>query len=60
MGLLELLLVVFVVLKLVGYIDWSWWWVVSPLYPALLVWVFVIFVALFGSASVHGSLRSWR
>ena len=31
MGLLEILLIVFVILKLVGAIDWSWWWVLSPL-----------------------------
>lgn len=30
LGLLDVLTVVFVVLKLVGVIDWSWWWVVSP------------------------------
>lgn len=22
--------IVFIVLKLTGYIDWSWWWVLSP------------------------------
>ena len=26
----DLLLVAFVVLKLCGVIDWSWWWVLSP------------------------------
>ena len=30
-GLSSLLLVAFIVLKLAGYIDWSWWWVVSPM-----------------------------
>lgn len=25
-------LIVFVVLKLVGVIDWSWWWVLSPIW----------------------------
>jgi len=25
-----LLTVVFIVLKLIGAIDWSWWWVLSP------------------------------
>ncbi len=25
------LLIVFVVLKLTNVIDWSWWWVLSPL-----------------------------
>ena len=31
MAFSTLLTVAFVVLKLVGVIDWSWWWVVSPL-----------------------------
>ena len=30
LGLGGVLTVVFVVLKLVGVIDWSWWWVFSP------------------------------
>ena len=29
-GLSTVLTLIFVVLKLVGVIDWSWWWVVSP------------------------------
>ncbi len=29
-GVLGLLGVAFVVLKLTGYIDWSWWWVTAP------------------------------
>jgi len=27
-----LLTIVFIVLKLTGYIAWSWWWVLSPLW----------------------------
>lgn len=30
LGLLGVLGVVFIVLKLVGVIDWTWWWVLSP------------------------------
>ena len=30
LGLDSVLGVVFIVLKLVGVIDWSWWWVLSP------------------------------
>lgn len=37
MGLLSLLTVAFVVLKLTGFIDWSWWWVISPLPIGILV-----------------------
>ena len=32
---LELLTLVFVVLKLLGKIDWSWWWVLSPIWLSL-------------------------
>ena len=31
-GLPGILFVVFLVLKLVGIIDWSWWWVTAPLW----------------------------
>ena len=30
MGFSWWLTLAFIVLKLMGYIDWSWWWVISP------------------------------
>jgi hypothetical protein len=43
-----LLAVVFITLKLTDYIDWSWWWVLSPIWiPIVLVLVIaMIYVAL--------------
>lgn len=42
-GFFGLLTILFIGLKLIGYIAWSWWWVLSPLWiPAA--------VALFGFA----------
>lgn len=33
-----LLAILFIGLKLTGYIDWSWWWVLAPLWgPAVFV-----------------------
>lgn len=32
LGLCQLLTVIFATLKLCGKIDWSWWWVLSPLW----------------------------
>ena len=29
-GFVGLLTIAFIVLKLTGYINWSWWWVWSP------------------------------
>ena len=31
-GFTGLLTIVFVTLKLCGVIDWSWWWVLSPIW----------------------------
>ena len=36
-GFLGLLTIVFIVLKLVGTITWSWWWVLSPFWIPLCV-----------------------
>lgn len=40
------LLIVFIVLKLVGVIDWSWWWVLSPLWISTILTVLVIAIAM--------------
>lgn len=37
-----LLTIVFVVLKLTGVIDWSWWWVISPSLISLGVWIVLV------------------
>ena len=37
------LAIVFIVLKLVGTITWSWWWVLSPLWIPFVLW-FVVFI----------------
>ena len=43
MGLLEALTLIFVVLKLMSIIDWSWFWVLSPLIFALLFYAALFF-----------------
>jgi hypothetical protein len=43
MDLEIILFVVFLVLKLTKTIDWSWWWVTSPLWiPVLVFWVLIL------------------
>lgn len=32
----------FITLKLTGYIDWSWWWVLSPFWISLILTVVLI------------------
>ena len=34
MGMLTIL---FIILKLTNYIDWSWWWILSPMWLPLFV-----------------------
>ena len=48
--LLALLLPALIVLKLTGVIDWSWWWVLSPLWISgiLLAPVLCLLLALLG------------
>lgn len=45
--ILGLLGIVFVVLKLLGKISWSWWWVLAPFWaPVALVLGILVIVAI--------------
>lgn len=46
-GFAGLLTILFIGLKLTGYITWSWWWVLSPIWFTFLVFI-VIFIVVFG------------
>jgi phosphoglycerol transferase MdoB-like AlkP superfamily enzyme len=50
-SLVALLFIVFLVLKLTGVIDWSWWWVTSPLWlSALAFFAGLLLFAVIGFA----------
>ena len=36
-GFIGLLTIVFITLKLTNFIDWSWWWVLSPIWVTLII-----------------------
>lgn len=61
-GLCTLLTVLFVGLKLTGYIGWSWWWVLLPAYGPLtlvlgvMILCFLVFMVAWG---VAGLLDRW-
>lgn len=42
LGLGTVLFMVFLILKLTGTIDWSWWWVTSPLWIPLTLGIMVL------------------
>lgn len=46
-GLTGVLFVVFLVLKLTGNINWSWWWVTSPLWIPIALLGSIFIVAVF-------------
>ncbi len=43
------LTILFIALKLTGYIDWSWWWVLSPIWISILA----VFSIALGFALYH-------
>ena len=45
-----LLTIVFVVLKALGYISWSWWWVFAPLWLPWLVFLGIALILVIGAA----------
>lgn len=51
-GIGGVLLIVFIVLKLCGVIAWSWWWVLSPLWIPIALWLAVVAIA--------GIFSSWN
>lgn len=45
-GFVGLLTIVFITLKLLGYITWSWWWVLSPLWISTILFIVVAVLIL--------------
>ena len=39
-----LLTILFIALKLTNFIDWSWWWVLSPMWITCVIFVFAVIV----------------
>lgn len=50
-----LLLIAFVVLKLTHVIHWSWWWVLSPLWIQMLLFVLIFVIAVLAA----GGSKKW-
>lgn len=48
LGVCDILGIVFIILKLVGVITWSWWWVLAPFWiPLAIVILCAIIIAIF-------------
>jgi hypothetical protein len=47
LGLGTVLFLIFMVLKLTNYIDWSWWWVTAPL------WIPIVIIGIVGLIAIY-------
>lgn len=50
-GFSGLLAIVFITLKLTGYITWSWWWVLSPIWIPLVIALIIVLIVLIAKVS---------
>lgn len=69
LGLSSVLTIIFVVLKLVGVIDWSWWLVLLPTLISVGLWIiFIVIYAIllvndnknYGLTSKKGKKDKWK
>ena len=44
-----ILTIIFVILKLTGSIAWSWWWVFSPLWIVLSIFIAIVILIALGA-----------
>jgi len=58
-GFLGLLTVAFVVLKLIGQIDWSWWWIFSPILIPAAFGVFILLLIICGLSGIFNK-STWK
>lgn len=56
LGFLSILALIFITLKLMGYITWSWWWVTAPLWGGLVLLVVLYTVILL----IAGAIAFWE
>ena len=51
---LSILCLIFITLKLTGYIAWSWWWVLAPIWiPVTIVLAIFVVVGMIGVAEYN-------
>lgn len=48
-----LLALIFITLKLTDYIDWSWWWVLAPIWVPVLIALGLASLIIFRGGSVR-------
>ncbi len=59
-GFVGLLTIVFITLKLTEYIDWSWWWVLSPIWITFSIVVLIVVVIFILAAHTNSKVTISR
>lgn len=59
-GFFGLLAILFIGLKLTGHIDWSWFWVLSPLWGGFILTITVLLVVLILAVALDDGSRGGR
>ena len=52
-GFVGLLTIVFIVLKIIGQITWSWWWVLSPIWISFSTVIAILILVGIGFLVYH-------
>lgn len=69
-GFIGLLTILFIGLKLTDHIDWSWWWVLSPIWIPFsiifgvmgligIIWLILKIISSIGVAHRRNKRRKW-
>jgi hypothetical protein len=59
-GFLGMLALIFITLKLTGYIMWSWVWVLAPLWGGFILGLVIMFIVVVFAAWEKTSRRNIR
>lgn len=52
LGFFGVLTILFIALKLLGVITWSWVWVLAPLWSGVVLWFVIMFIILYSTYTV--------
>lgn len=55
---LPLLAILFIGLKMTGYITWSWTWILAPIWIPVVIWL-VFFVTIIIIGFKQGDIQRW-
>lgn len=59
-GFLGLLAIVFITLRLLDKIDWSWWWVLAPIWGPLALAALVVVILLLAGVLAWILENKWK